>query len=142
MSPSGNEIGYVVKHLQQALRAAIDAAPAVHHLTTAQYAVLYNLARHPGASSADLARQSFVTPQTMMRLIRGLEQSSFLRRTRSRRSSKILEAELTPRGRQVLRQAQREVDIIHSRMLEGFTTGDLRRLDSWLGEMIDNLEES
>lgn len=137
-----NEIGYVIKHLQQSLRAMLDSALAVHSLTTAQYAVLYNLARHPGASSAELSRQSFVTPQTMMRIIRNLERRDFLVRTRSPRSSKSLEARLTPRGTDALRAAQREVDVIHTRMLKGFHGNELERLSSWLDRMIQNLEDS
>lgn len=43
----------MIKRAQQALRNAIDPALADLGLTKAQYAALYNLRRHSGASSAE-----------------------------------------------------------------------------------------
>ena len=68
----------MIKRAQQALRNAIDPALSDLELTTAQYAALYNLRRHPGASNAELARLSFVTPQTMVRIVSGLERAGLV----------------------------------------------------------------
>jgi DNA-binding MarR family transcriptional regulator len=75
---SENEVGYLIKRVQQALRGVLDSILAGSGLTMAQYAVLYNLAHSPGASNAELARLSFRTPQTTIRLVRGLERKHFL----------------------------------------------------------------
>jgi DNA-binding MarR family transcriptional regulator len=135
-----NEVGYLVKRVQQALRATLDAALADQDLTTAQYAVLYHLAHSPGASNADLARLSFATPQTTIRLVRSLEDKRFLVRRPSPRDPHILEARLTKEGTRVLRLAQRQVDAIHERMLGDLSRSESEQLAVWLTGLAERLE--
>jgi DNA-binding MarR family transcriptional regulator len=142
LAPEKKEIGYVIKVAQQALHTALDSALSVHKLTMSQYAVLFNLARHPGASSAELARLSFVTPQTMIRLIQALEHKGLVVRVRSSESARILEAQVTTKGARVLEVAHREVDAVYSRMLDGIQDTQLEELSSSLKRMIRQLEQS
>jgi DNA-binding MarR family transcriptional regulator len=135
-----NEVGYLVKRVQLALRKVLDSTLAARHLTTAQYAVLYHLAHSPGASSAELARLSFLTPQTMIRLVRGLERKHFLVRRPSPRDPHILEARLTKEGSRVLRFAQRQVDAIHTRMLGDLSRSESEQLAAWLTHLAEQLE--
>jgi DNA-binding MarR family transcriptional regulator len=137
-----NEVGYLVKRVQLALRAALDSTLAGRDLTTAQYAVLYHLAHSPGASSAELAQLSFVTPQTMIRLVRELERKHFLVRRPSPRDPHILEARLTKDGTRVLRIAQHQVDAIHRRMLGKLTKSESRQLGTWLTYLAEQLERT
>jgi DNA-binding MarR family transcriptional regulator len=139
--PSSDSVGYLIKRVQQALRNSLDSALADLGLTTAQYNVLFNLSRNPGASSAELTRQSFVKPQTMIRIVRGLEHRGFLARNPSTRNRHILEAHLTVDGARVLRAAQGRVDSIQSRMLARIQTSDVERLASWLSAMASELED-
>jgi DNA-binding MarR family transcriptional regulator len=136
------EIGYLMKRVQQALYSALDSALKDHHLTMAQYAVLFNLLQNPGASSAGLARLSFVTPQTMMRLVKNLEQSGFLTRTQSSEAPRILKARLTSKGATVFRAATRDVSLVYSRMLSGIRDAELEQLGRLLNKMLQQLEES
>jgi hypothetical protein len=62
-------IGYSLKRLQQAVRTHMDAGLARHGLTAPRYAVLALLAAEPGMSNAELARRSFVTAPTMIRIM-------------------------------------------------------------------------
>lgn len=142
LAPKKNEIGYVIKLAQQALHTAIDTALSIHEITMSQYAVLFNLSRRPGASSAELARMSFVTPQTMIRLIQALEHKGLVLRVRSSESSKILEAQVTPKGERILQIAQDAVDAVYSRMLDGIQDNQLEELSSSLKRMIRQLEQS
>jgi DNA-binding MarR family transcriptional regulator len=135
-----NEVGYLVKRVQLALRTTLDSALAGRDLTTAQYAVLYHLAHSPGASNAELARLSFLTPQTMIRLVRGLERKHFLVRRPSPRNPHMLEARLTKDGTRVLRIAQRQVDAIHDRMLGNLTKSECQQLATWLTYLAEQLE--
>lgn len=111
-------------------------------LTTAQYAALYNLRRHPGASSAELARLSFVTPQTMVRIVSGLERAGLVRRAPSPAHRRVLQARLTSKGASALRQAQQRVDAIHAHMLHGIPPAETERLLDWLTRIAVTLEES
>ena len=135
------EIGYAIKCVQQALNTSMDSALKNHHLTMAQYIVLFNLLQNPGASSAELARLSFVTPQTMMRLVKSLERSSFLTRAQSSQTPRILKARLTTKGATVFRTATREVDLVLSRMMSGIQDRELEQLGSLLQRMLRQLEE-
>lgn len=135
-----NAVGYLVKRVQLALRATLDSALASQGLTTAQYAVLYHLAHSPGASNAQLARLSFLTPQTMIRLVRSLERKQFLVRRPSPRDPHVLEASLTSSGTRVLRTAQRQVDAIHKRMLGNLSGSEAEQLATWLAYLAERLE--
>ena len=135
------EIGYSIKLVQQALNSSMDSGLKNHHLTMAQYVVLFNLLQHPGASSAELARLSFVTPQTMMRLVKSLERSGFLARSQSSQTPRILKARLTPKGATVFRAATREVDLVLSRMLNGIQDKELEQFGLLLHRMLRQLEE-
>ena len=135
------EIGYAIKCVQQALQTAMDSALKSHRLTMAQYVVLFNLLNHPGVSSAELARLSFVTPQTMMRLVKSLEGSGYLARTQSSQTPRILKARLTPKGSTAFRAATRDVDLVLSRMLRGVQDKELEQLGLLLHKMLGQLEE-
>jgi DNA-binding MarR family transcriptional regulator len=135
-----NELGHLVKRTQQALRNAIDPALGDLGLTTAQFAALYNLARQPGASNAELARSSFVTPQTMIRVVGGLERRGLLSRSPSPTRGRVLEAQLSDRGRGVFEEAQRRVDGVHVRMLDGVPPAEVERLVGWLTHIAAALE--
>jgi DNA-binding MarR family transcriptional regulator len=136
-----NEVGYLVKRVQQALRTMLDSTLASQDLTTAQYAVLYHLAHSPGASNAELARLSFATPQTTIRLVHELERKRFLRRRPSPRDPHILEARLTKDGTRVLQIAQRKVDAIHARMLGSLSRSESEQLATWLAYLAEQLED-
>jgi len=56
-----------------AARAALTAALREHGATVAHYGGLALLDERPGLSSADLARQAFVTPQSLNQVLRELE---------------------------------------------------------------------
>ena len=137
-----DDLGYVIKRAQQALRNAIDPALSDLGLTAAQYAALYNLRRHPGASNAELARLSFVTPQTMVRIVSGLEHAGLIRRAPSPAHRRVLQARLTGKGASALRQAQHRVDAIHAHMLYGIPPAETERLLGWLTRIAVTLEES
>lgn len=137
-----NELGYLVKRVQQALRAAIDPALADLGLTMTQYAVLYNLQRHPGASNAELARLAFVTPQSMVRVVIELEQAGLLSRASSPRHAKILQAHLTDKGERALGAAQDRVDRIHALMLKDLESAEIDKIGTCLTLMASRLEQS
>lgn len=136
----GDDLGYLIKRAQQAVRNTIDPALSDLGLTAAQYAALYNLHRHPGASNAELARLSFVTPQTMVRIVVGLERAGLVSRTPSPRHRWVLQARLSGEGTRVLGLAQRRVDAIHADMLRGIPPQELEQLRGWLTHIAVALE--
>jgi len=141
MRKGKKEIGYAVKHAQQALHSAIDEALRGKNLTMSQYVVLFNLTSHPGASSAELARMSFVTPQTMIRLVKALESSGLVVRRESTQSSRILKAQVTSKGKVAVHSAEAEVEAVYSQMLAGFEDKEIDLVTSSLNKMTRHLQE-
>src|SRR5215468_3359136 len=93
--------GYLLGTVRAALRARLDAALAAKGLTAPQYTALATLEEDPGLSNADMARLSFVTPQTMVRIIDNLESAGFVGRTPHPTHGRVRQIELTSRGRKV-----------------------------------------
>jgi len=56
---------YVMKQVELAVRAELDEIAKPAGLTALQYTALTVLERHPNLTSAQLARNSFVTAQAM-----------------------------------------------------------------------------
>ncbi len=111
-------IGFALKQAQQALRTRMDAQLRQIGLTTPQYAVLIYLKTEPGASNAALARQAFVTPQTMQAILVTLEKSGFIKRTPHPEHGRVQKTELTPSGDQALEAASEIVADVETRLVD------------------------
>lgn len=90
----------------------MDAALARHQLTTPQYAALSAMNTDVRLSNADLARQSFVTPQTMKQNLRSLRTSGFVTRKADPNHGRRRLYLLTPAGEHVLDKTDEIVNII------------------------------
>ena len=97
-------------------------------LTPAGYAALAVLDEMPGVSSAELARRSFVTPQTMGGIVAGLESAGLLERHARPGHGRILDAALTEAGRSVVAEAHRRVRAIEAQMLRDLGRAEARSL--------------
>lgn len=135
-------IGYLIKRAQQTLRVALDAALHGLPLTTAQYAALSALEITPNLSNAALARACFVTPQTMIEILQGLESGGFVVRQRHPAHGRILQTTLTERGRSVLAEAHAAAAVVETRMLSGFERQEQDRLAELLVRCCNNLDPS
>ncbi|VVE42842.1 MarR family winged helix-turn-helix transcriptional regulator [Pandoraea terrigena] len=111
-------IGFALKQAQHALRTRMDAELRQIGLTTPQYAVLAYLKVEPGASNAALARQAFVTPQTMQAILVTLEKSGFIGRTPHPDHGRVQKTELTPAGDQALEAASAIVADAEKRLVD------------------------
>jgi DNA-binding MarR family transcriptional regulator len=112
---------YLVKQVEQAIRAHLDELLRPLGLTTLQYTALSVLERRDGLTSAQLARRSFVRPQTMHEMITSLDQRGFLERRRDPANRRVLLISLTPRGRKMLETYDEQVGLLEERMLADLT---------------------
>lgn len=136
-----HRIGYRLKVAQHAQRRLMDAALRKHGLTVPQYAALSILADHPGASNADLARRSFVTPQTMTDILGALHRAGFVRRTPHPAHGRILQYSLTDAGELARQRADAAVMEIELRMLAPLSASDRAALLDLLNRCIAALGE-
>ncbi len=134
-------IGLEIKRVQLALRAVIDRELSGLGLTGPQYAALAMLEEEPGASSAELARRSFVSAQTMGGVVANLERAGLVERRAHRTHGRILETSPTPSGRRLLADAHRRVWEVEERMTSGLDADERRRLLGLLRRCAEAIDE-
>jgi DNA-binding MarR family transcriptional regulator len=139
--PFEQYVGYLLKRAQHALRTEMDRSLNFHGLTTPQYVVLSALESYPGISSAELARRSFVTPQTMFRIVAGLTQRGLVRRKELPSHGRKLPADLTPMGLRTVRACHGRATEVEHRMLAPLSTDQRRTLARLLQECAEALSE-
>jgi DNA-binding MarR family transcriptional regulator len=135
-------VGYLIKRAQAVLHDAMVDALGSHHLTVTQFAVLTALDEEPGLSNADLARRTFVTPQSMHAVLQELERLQFVVRGPHPQHRRVLQAALTEAGRRTLTSAATAVDAIEEQMLHDLSNPARSRLGSALSSCIDSLTET
>ena len=110
-------ISYVVGRLDRAISQQLEQAVSAHGLTLTQYTALSVLRRRSGLSNAQLARRTYVRPQSMIQVISTLERGGLIERAPDANHGRILRTELTPKGRTVLAACDRAVTKVENAML-------------------------
>ena len=123
---------YLIKQVELAVRQALDDVVGVADLTTLQYTALTVLERHPGITSAELARNSFVRAQTMAEMVTYLLGRGLVARERDENNRKQYLLALTPEGQKVLDDLFDPVADIEAKMLDGFDVGQTEILRTYL----------
>jgi DNA-binding MarR family transcriptional regulator len=119
---------YVVKQVELAVRAHLDDLLRPAGLTAAQYMALTVLERNPDLTSAQLARNSFVTSQSMADLVAALEAQGLITRRRDPGDRRRLVLSLTTAGRRVLTRYRRRVSALETQMLSSLTNRQVTEL--------------
>ena len=130
-----HELGYLIKEAQQTIRNKMDKDLAELGLTTPQYSVLSELEEFPGLSSADLARKSFVTPQTMNLIVQKLEERQLVRRYESKTHGKIISTEITAEGAELLALAHQRVREVQAQIFGSLSAEEVATLSSLLKKL-------
>ncbi|MCX5052288.1 MULTISPECIES: MarR family winged helix-turn-helix transcriptional regulator [unclassified Streptomyces] len=112
---------YMVKQVELVVRSHLDELVKPSGITALQYTALTVLERHDGLSAAQLARDSFVTAQSIADLVRSLENRGLVRRERNPRNRRELLILLTDAGRELLAQQAAPVRELEERMVRDLT---------------------
>jgi DNA-binding MarR family transcriptional regulator len=134
-----DRIGYLLKRVQLSLRSRMDRVLESKGLSTSQYSVLSNLEHDPGVSSAELARRSFVTPQTMIRIVENLETLGLIRRERHPTHGRVLMASLTPAGASAVAACHAQVNGVERQMLRDLSSHERATLRDLLVRCLDGM---
>ena len=134
-------LGYQLKHVQAALRARMDEALRPLGLSAPQYLCLELLSRAPGASTSDLAREAFVTRQTMSTLLRTLVDRGLAQRAAQASSGRALPVQLTPEGWSLLKEASKVTEEIERIMVAPLSETQLRTVREAMSACIAALEK-
>jgi DNA-binding MarR family transcriptional regulator len=136
-----DQIGYLLKRAQHAVRGAMDAALERHGVTMARYAVLSALEAAGGVSNAELARRCFVTPQTMNQLLAATEDAGLVRRKQDPGHGRIIERHLTDAGADLLARCHDSAARVHERMLFDLSPDERDQLRRWLLSCVEALDD-
>lgn len=121
---------YLVKQLELAVRAALDEVLRPVSITPLQYTALTILERRSGLSTAELARNSFVTDQSAADMVGVLEDRGLVVRAPDTADRRRRVLRLTDAGQALLDDVRDDVQSAEERMLSGLTgeeAQDLRR---------------
>lgn len=119
---------YVLKQVELAVRARLDEILRPAGLTVLQYTALTVLERHPDLTSAQLARNSFVTAQTMADMVVILSDRGLIDRHRDSADRRRLVLALTAQGRKLLKVYRGKVADLEAEMVAPLSAGQAAQL--------------
>ncbi|MET7320566.1 MarR family transcriptional regulator [Streptomyces sp. NPDC005549] len=124
---AGPSLLYLLKRTELVVRARLEELLKPAGVTALQYTALTVLERHDGISAAQLARDSFVTAQSMADMVRALESRGLVRREPNpgnRREKVIL---LADAGRRLLADHAEPARLLEQRMVADLGPADVER---------------
>lgn len=133
---------YLLKQVELAARSRLDDIVRPLGLTALQYTALSVLERQDGMTSAQLARHSFVTAQSMADMIAILENRGLIERRRDQADRRRLVVTLTAQSRTVLDRCRPQVTALEADMLAGLTPAEVEGLRHGLRRCHGNLAGS
>jgi DNA-binding MarR family transcriptional regulator len=121
---------YLVKQLELAVRSRLDEVLRPESITPLQYTALTVLERRSDLSTAELARNAFVTDQSAADMVGVLEGRGLILRHPDAGDRRRRVVRLTTEGRELLDRVRADVDAVEQQMLSPLAAaeaGDLRR---------------
>jgi DNA-binding MarR family transcriptional regulator len=115
---------YLMKQVELAVRARLDELVRPAGLTALQYTALTVLERHPDLTSAHLARNSFVTAQSMADMVTALRSRGLIDRRRDPVDRRRLVLSLTDSGKALLDGYRQAVVDLESEMLSDLSADE------------------
>lgn len=130
----------LMKRILIHFRGRMDEQLEPQGVTTAQLQVLKTIRDESGASGAQLARACYVTPQSAQAVLKSLEEDGWIRRVKDKVNDRILVAQLTPEGEELLETAEKAARIIEKRVWKGVSDSAVESLNEVLAQCLENLE--
>ncbi|MCK1622354.1 MarR family transcriptional regulator [Bradyrhizobium sp. 147] len=134
-------LGYLLRQAHAAVRLKMERTLADLGVTSPQFAVLTMLNAYPGLSGADVARLTFLTPQTVGVIIRNLERDGAIAMTPHPVHGRIQQWTLTPRGATLLKACRQRVLELEKRLALGLDSKTETTIRRWLAGVATELQE-
>jgi len=128
-------LGYLLYRVAAVLRPEVSAVLGPLGLTLPEFVCLRILSMSPGLSSAELSRNTNVTPQAMNTVLRKLEDVGAVERPATVSSGRALPATLTSQGRALLKRAEAAVRVADARILGKLTAAQQREFKRMLDRL-------
>lgn len=133
-------LGYLLRQAHAAVRLTMERTLADLGVTSPQFAVLTMLNAYPGLSGADVARLTFLTPQTVGVIIRNLERDGAIAMTPHPVHGRIQQWTLTPRGAMLLKACRERVIALEKRLAAGLDAKAEAGIRRWLAGIAADLQ--
>ena len=134
-------LGYLLRQAHAAVRLTMERSLVDLGVTSPQFAVLTMLNAYPGLSGADVARLTFLTPQTVGVIIRNLERDGAIVMTPHPVHGRIQQWTLTPRGTALLNACRERVIALEKRLAAGLDAKAEASIRRWLAGIAADLQE-
>jgi DNA-binding MarR family transcriptional regulator len=134
-------LGYLLRQAHAAVRLKMERRLADLGVTSPQFAVLTMLNAYPGLSGADVARLTFLTPQTVGVIIRNLDRDGAIAMTPHPVHGRIQQWTLTPRGSTLLKACRERVIELEKRLASGLDAKAEASIRRWLAKVATELQE-
>lgn len=131
-------VGYLLKRAGTQLSIAVDRDLAKYDMTHAQFGIFMRLLQGQAKTAADLARELMTDTGAMTRSLDRLEEKDFIRRNRSCVDRRIVEVELTDKGRQLADSMTMVAIEALNHHLRGFSVEEVEQFKDFLRRMIAN----
>jgi DNA-binding MarR family transcriptional regulator len=125
-------LGFLLYRVMAALRPQVAAELKPLGLGLPEFVCMRILAKHPGLTSAELARGTNVSAQAMNQVLHTLEDRGALTRPASTPVGRAMPAQLTRRGKALLKRADAAVQSADQRILTRLTADQQRHLKQLL----------
>jgi DNA-binding MarR family transcriptional regulator len=131
---------YLVRRLQITAYLEMERALKPFGVTPTQYMVMSSLAVRGRSSSAQLSRRFSVRPQSMIKLILGLESVGLVSRVTREEDRRVLEISLSPNGSATLQKCDEVVDELERAMLSPLSSAQHGQLRDLIGEILKRFD--
>jgi DNA-binding MarR family transcriptional regulator len=123
---------YLIGQVELAARQKLEQVLSAENVTPVQYAALTVLERHPGITSATLARRSFVRPQTKAEMVNVLVGRGLVRREEDPDNRRQYLLSLSPEGQAMLQRLLPAVCVVEETMVADLEAGQVELLRIYL----------
>ncbi|QMU68956.1 MarR family winged helix-turn-helix transcriptional regulator [Streptacidiphilus sp. P02-A3a] len=130
--------GYLAWQFGQATAQRLEKALRPLDLNLAQLRSLVQVSLTPGISSAEIARRSGLTAQSMGAAVTSLVGRGLIEREPHPANRRVLELRATDAGRDLAHVAQRRVDEVQEEMLAVLTTEEQHGLHALLRRLVEH----
>jgi DNA-binding MarR family transcriptional regulator len=130
--PDDQPLGFLLYRVMATLRPLVAAELKPLGLGLPEFVCMRILSKHPGLTSAELARGTNVSAQAMNQVLHALEDRGALSRPTSAPAGRAMPAQLTRRGKALLKRADAAVQMADQRILARLTADQQNQLKQLL----------
>lgn len=127
-------LGYLLRQANVAFRSRLERALSKAGLTQPQFVVMTMVEAYPGCSSADIARLSLLTAQTVTVIVSNLQRDGLLEATPHPVHGRIRCLDLTPRGRKMLKQGKARANALEAELADCLSPAEEIIVRRWLAQ--------